>query len=80
MTKKKRKIYLNGGTTNGGKAGERVRENKVGVRRRGGKGGGAQIMQGDVECEGHEECAREHAEQGGQRVGLLPALHAAAAC
>ena len=37
-------------------------------------------MQGDVECEGHEECAREHAEQGGQRVGLLPALHAAAAC
>ena len=54
--------------------------NEVGGEEGEGWVGGAQIMQGDVECEGHEKCAREHAEQVGQRVGLLPAMHAAAAC
>ena len=46
----------------------------------GGEGGvnvGLQVVQGNFESEGHEKGTREHAHEDGQRVGLLPALHAA---
>jgi hypothetical protein len=35
-------------------------------------------MEGYVECNGHEKRTRQHAQQQGQRVRLLPALHATA--
>ncbi len=49
---------------------------------RGGGGGGGvnvglQVVQGNFESEGHEKGTREHAQEDGQRVGLLPALHTA---